>query len=302
MKFDTVKENEVVIIFGGTGFLGQLLNRFLKYKGYTVWTISRDKQNNSDFEWDPYLKKFPVEILAKTDHIINLSGANLMKRWTENYKRQLVESRVISTRFIRELIEQNRHEIKSVINASGISIYGDRPNTLLTENDKPGTGFLEKLCVNWESEAREIRKLGVRTNILRISPVVHYDNPFIKTQFMAARLRLLAPLGLGTQYVPWVHYTDLLNIIHFLMTIPSCNSTYNVCSPNPIQQREMNKIIGDHIGKNQFAWSIPKQIIKLILGAKSQLLTDSIKTTPKRLIEAGYNFKYQNFSQALKHL
>ena len=110
MHTDRVKET--ILICGGTGFLGQLLRAFLMQKGYTVWVLSRNKRQDYHFEWDPLLKKFPLEILPKVDHIINLSGENLMKRWTKEYRRRIIESRTAPTRFIREILENNEHKCK----------------------------------------------------------------------------------------------------------------------------------------------------------------------------------------------
>lgn len=300
MHTDQLKET--VLICGGTGFLGQLLRLYLMKKGYTVWVLSRNKRKDYHFEWDPILKKFPLDILPKVDHIINLSGENLMKRWTKEYRRKIIESRTAPTRFIREILENNEHKVKSVINASGISIYGDRGDVVLTEEDEPGTGFLEKLCVSWEFEARKIRQLGVRTNILRISPIVHNNNEFIRAQMQFAKFGILGSFGTGKQYISWIHYEDILRIFHFMLVNTNCNSVYNTCSPNPLPQKEMNKALGDHINQNQFVPNIPTQIIKLALGSKSQLVTDSIYAVPKALLDSGFTFKYPHFKDALQHL
>ncbi len=300
MHSDQVKET--ILICGGTGFLGQLLRKFLIQKGYTVWVLSRNKRQDYHFEWDPILKKFPLDILPKVDHIINLSGENLMKRWTKEYRRKLIESRTAPTRFIKEILENNEHQVKSVINASGISIYGDRGDVVLTENDEPGTGFLEKLCVSWEYEAEKIRQLGVRTNIIRISPVVHEDNDFIKAQMRFAKFGLLGSFGSGNQYISWIHFEDILRAIHFLIANTNCNSVYNMCSPNPLPQKEVNKALGEQINQSQFVPNVPTQIIKLALGSKSQLVTDSIYAIPQALLDAGFTFKHPKFKDALEHL
>lgn len=300
MHTDQIKET--ILICGGSGFLGQLLRKFLMQKGYNVWVLSRNKRQDYHFEWDPLLKKFPLEILPKIDHIINLSGENLMKRWTKEYRRKIIESRTAPTRFIREILENNEHQVKSVVNASGISIYGDRGDVVLTEKDEPGTGFLEKLCVSWEYEAEKIRQLGIRTNILRISPVVHKNNDFIKAQMRFAKFGLLGSFGSGDQFISWIHFEDILRVFHFVIANTNCNSVFNTCSPNPLAQKDLNSALGRHINQTQFVPNVPTQIIKMALGAKSQLVTDSIYALPQALLDAGFSFKHPNFEEGLEHL
>ena len=125
---ESVKK-ECVLICGGTGLIGSILRPFLMENGYDVYVLSRRQSNSYTYHWDPKLKEFPIQLLNKVDHIINLSGLSLMKRWTASYKKKLLRSRTIPTRFLHEVLSSNPHQVKTFINASGINIYGDEVAT-----------------------------------------------------------------------------------------------------------------------------------------------------------------------------
>lgn len=297
------KSIETVAIFGGSGFLGQLLLRVLENNGYKVLIFSRNKTNPNHCIWNPALKQFPIQKLKEIDHMINLSGANLMtNKWTPEYKKILLESRTQPNRFLLNLLSEHKHTVKSFTSASGISIYGDRGDVVLTEKDEPGVCFLEKLCVNWEQEADQIRKLGIRTNVLRISPVVHKDSHFIAEQMKFAKFGLLGSVGSGHQYVSWIHHEDLTNMFVFLIQNDSCNDVFNASTSSPVTQKELNTYLGEAIKRKQFAPAIPTQVFKLFFGEKSQLIIDSIYAIPENFIEKGFQFKYPKIQDALKHL
>lgn len=293
-----------VLIAGGSGLLGGLIATHLRAKRYQVNILTRNPQLESDIAWDPYLNKFPDEILEKTDIIINLSGANLNKKWTAEYKKELLKSRIAPTRLLfQKLKEHPKHRVKLFIQAAGISIYGDQGDSILAENHPAGDGFLEKLCVTWEKEAQKISDLGIKTDILRISPVLHPDNEFIRMQYKMARFNLLSPVGSGNQYVPWIHYKDFVRIIRFLIQLESKQgTTYNICSPNSNSQKDLILAFEKTVKKKQIMPAIPSQVIRWTMGEKSQLLTDSIHAQPKALMDAGFEFQFPDITQALKDI
>lgn len=296
---ESVKK-ECVLICGGTGLIGSILRPFLMENGYDVYVLSRRQSNPYTFNWDPKLKQFPNELLEKVDHIINLSGLNLMKRWTESYKKKLLRSRTIPTRFLYDVLSSNPHKVKTFINASGINIYGDNGDKRLTENDSFGDGFIQKLCVDWETEAQKIRSLGIRTAIFRISPVLHKQGEFVTLQMRLARFGLLGRVGNGQQFLPWIHAQDLMGMILFALQNESCNGVYNACSPHPISQIGMNAVFEELAHQKQFVPPLPNQLIKLTLGERGALLTESLNTYPEAILELGYTFKFNQFREALK--
>ncbi|MGB0883364.1 MAG: TIGR01777 family oxidoreductase [Flavobacteriales bacterium] len=291
---------ECVLICGGTGLIGTILRPFLIEQGYEVCVLSRRQSNSYTYHWDPKLKEFPIQLLNKVDHIINLSGLSLMKRWTASYKKKLLRSRTIPTRFLHEVLSSNPHQVKTFINASGINIYGDNGDKKLTETNDFGDGFIQKLCIEWESEAQKIRNLGIRTAIFRISPVLHKQGEFVSLQMRLAKFGLLGRVGDGQQLLPWIQAQDLIGMILFALQNENCNAVYNACAPHPISQLGMNAAFEALAQQKQFVPPVPSQLIRLTLGERGALLTESLNAYPKAILELGYTFKFNQFKEALK--
>ncbi len=293
---------ETVLICGGTGLIGSALRRLLIAKGFNVIILSRNKEGKFHDKWNPLESQFPKKHLTTVDHIINLSGENINQRWTPEARERIYSSRIDSTAFLYELLAHNEHSIKSFINASGISIYGDRGDLILTEKDSPGVDFLSKLCVDWEREAENIRALGIRTNIVRISPTLSSEGGFLKILVPIAKTGILNPFGTGKQYFPWIHIDDLCSIFHFLLVNEDANDVWNACSPESLRQDEFNRILCSSLKKPYFFPAVPSKIIKVLFGDRSHLFLDSICSKPEKLLEKGFLFKFANLEDALKKI
>jgi uncharacterized protein (TIGR01777 family) len=294
-----IKKN--ILLAGGKGLIGKILIRHLDPEIYNFYILTRNPEQEREYYWNPKEKIFPKEFLKDIDVIINLSGANLMGKWTKEYKRELIDSRIIPTQYLSEILANNKHKVSCFLNASGISIYGDRGSVILTEKDQAGTGFLEKLCVDWESETESIQQQGIRTCQLRISPVLHPDNEFVKLQKKLASFRALSRLGDGEQYIPWIHYQDFCKMTDFIIHNNEITGPINVCSPNPVTQKDLCKSFERVLGIKQFAPAAPKQALQLFMGKKSQLLLDSIHALPEKLENNGFQFTFPTFEQALEN-
>ncbi len=293
---------ETVLICGGTGLIGQELRKFLIAKGFDVVILSRNKTGEFHDKWNPLESLFPKKYLTSVDHIINLSGESINQRWTTETRSRLRSSRIESTAFLYELLAQNEHSVKSFINASGISIYGDRGDLLLTEKDNPGVDFLANLCVDWEAEAENIRALGIRTNIVRISPVLTKEGGFLKLLIPIAKAGVLNPIGSGNQYFPWIHIADLNAIFHFLLVNKDCNDVWNACSPENVRQQEFNQALCKALKKPYFFPAVPAKLIQVLFGDRSHLFLDSICSRPENLLQKGFLFKFAGMDDALKNI
>ncbi len=293
---------ETVLICGGTGMIGQALRAYLRNKGFKVIILSRNKSNEFHDKWNPIESQFPKKYLNTVDHIINLSGENINQRWTAETKKRLYSSRVDSTSFLFSLLAHNEHTVRSFINASGISIYGDRGDLIINEKDSPGVDFLAKLCVDWEREAENIRALGIRTNIVRISPTLSDQGGFLKIIQPIAKMGVLNPLGSGKQFFPWIHIDDLCAIFHFLLVNSEANDVWNACSPENVRQDEFNNSLCKILHKPYFLPAIPSTLIEVLFGDRSHLFLDSICSKPENLLEKGFLFKFASLDSALKNV
>ncbi len=293
---------ETILICGGSGLIGQELRKSLLSQGFNVIILSRNKTGDYHDKWNPLESQFPKKYLQSVDHIINLSGENINQRWTTGAKERIRSSRIDSTAFLYDLLAHNEHQIKSFINAGGISIYGDHGDVLLTEKDNPGVDYLSRLCIDWEREAENIRALGIRTNIVRISPVLSRDGGFLKILVPIAKAGVLNPIGSGEQYFPWIHIEDLCSIFLFLLNNSNCNDVWNACSPENVRQKEFNQVLCAQLKKPYFMPAVPGKLIQVLFGDRSHLFLDSICSRPENLLQKGFLFKFARLDEALKNV
>ncbi len=301
---------KVISIAGGTGFIGRhLAEEFLK-SGYSVLISSRNPDKARDefkkfeiFKWNPLTEDFPVEVIERSDVVLNLVGENISKRWTEDVKRRLRESRVISTRKIVDAFSNVDSKGKLFISASAIGIYGSKRDELIDENSSLGDDFLAQLCKDWEAEAKRAENYGVRVAILRIGIVLGRDGGFIARLYPLFKLGLGGKIGDGKAWISWIHIDDLAGVVKFAIENENFFGIYNVVSPNPVTNEEFTKIFAKVL-KRPAILPVPVLGLKILFGKELTeiALTSSLRVRPARLIEAGFEFKYPEIELALKDL
>lgn len=297
---------KTVTIAGGTGFVGSYVANFLSKDGYKVLISSRNPEKLKTFEgfkWNPDFEDFPVDVVQRSDVIINLIGETISQRWTEKVKEGLRSSRVNSTRKIVEAFSKINSLGKIFISASATGFYGGKRDEILTENSEAGGDFLAQLCKDWEGEAKKAEEFGVRTIILRIGIVMGKGGGFL------ARLTPLFKLGLGGKiadgrmWMSWVHIEDLARVIKFSIENENVRGIYNVVSPDPVTNEEFTRTFAKVLNRPAL-FSVPKFALKILFGGEFTeiVLTSSQRVKPERLIQAGFEFKYPDIKTALESL
>jgi len=292
-----------VFIAGGTGFIGNSIIPALLKEGYEVQVLVRNKEKAKKLsssckviwgnpaksgEWQKYLKE--------TDIAINLAGQNIFARWTKAYKKLILESRIKST----ENIVSSLKKSALLINASAVGYYGDKGNTLVTEDSPPGNDFLAKTCIEWEKRALKAKEKGVKIIIARLGVVLGTTGGMLPKILPIFKLGLGGTLGKGNQWVPWIHIKDLVSAILFLIKKEK-EGIYNFVSPNPVTNKEFTKTLGKVLKKPTLL-PVPVFMMKLIFGELANIITCSIKAYPKNLLELGFKFKFETIEDALKDL
>lgn len=300
---------KTIVITGGTGFIGSKLTNTLK-NNYKIILISRKENLNSEipsYKWDPdrkYISDQGKVVLQNADYIIHLAGANIAdRRWDENYKRIIIQSRVNSTSFLSELLNHNNLEKRpeAVIFASATGYYGDRGDEVLTEQSPPGKGFLAETCIQWEQSSinlhPEIRKIH-----LRIGFVLDKEYGGFPKMILPVKLFVGAVPGSGKQYVSWIHIDDLVRIFQFFITNPKTMGVYNGVSPQPVTLEEIIKKSANYLNRPLVLPNIPDFFIRTLMGEMSEIVLSSSKVIPERLTQDGFNFEFANIDDALKNL
>ncbi len=299
--------NRKIIITGGTGLIGSHLSKALSAKGYDIIIFTRELKKGETkvsaaenfVEWD-YNK--PGKWQNHFDNIygvIHLAGANLAgKRFTESYKKKVMDSRKTSTGNIVAAMAavKNKHEV--FVCASGVNYYGDQWDKFLTEESQPGNDFLAKVCVEWESEAAKAESLGIRRVSIRTSPVLSSEGGVLEPLLPLYKFYLGAALGNGTQWFPWIHIDDLVNIYVRALEDDKMNGAINAAAPDYITMNDFAKELGKVMHRPAL-FRVPKSIMKIVVGEAADFITASIKVIPQKLEESGFKFKYPLLKDAL---
>jgi uncharacterized protein (TIGR01777 family) len=290
-----------IVIAGGTGLIGSELAKKLIKLGCNLTILTRGDSrvisNNLKYiHWDPKSIDSFVDTLKDANTVINLSGASIAKvPWNENYKKEIIESRRISTKSIVKAINQSGRDIH-LVNASAIGYYGNCGDTVLNEKSKPGDDFMAKVCIDWENSAKEYNNLA----IIRIGIVLDKKEGALLKFTNIFKMFIGGPLGNGKQWMSWIHLDDLIDsIIH----IVDHNETgvFNLVAQNPVTMNEFSSTLGKVMHRPSI-FRVPKFVLKLVLGESSQMVLNSNRVSSLKLTETGFKFKYTRLKDALDSL
>jgi len=294
-----------ILITGGTGLVGKHLTKLLQEDGYSVSWLSRKKSTTSEvptFQWDLESKFIEPEAL-EVDHIIHLAGAGVAdQRWTDSRKKLIYDSRIQSTQLLFEKVKEHDVSLKSFITASAIGGYGLDTGEKLMDEDSPfAKDFLAKVVEDWESTADEFLQLDTPVIKLRIGIVLDTDEGALPKISKPIKLGAGAPLGTGDQYMSWVHVHDLARIFQWSLSQTS-SQVYNAVAPHPVDNRHMTKAIAKVLRKPLLLPPVPGFVLKLMLGEMSGIVLGGNNVSSKKLVQAGFNFEFQDLTEALQNL
>jgi len=295
-----------VFVVGGTGFIGRHLVGALVEQGYEVWALVRSRKRIARLSEKvrPVLGDACVpgqwqEEASKCEIGINLAGANIFHRWNEGYKRLILESRVLSTRFLAEALIGGEGRV--LFNASAVGYYGDTGEESVDETYPPGKDFLARVCVEWEAEALKWQRRGFRVCVGRFGTVLGPDGGALLKMLPAFKLGLGGPIGNGRQWFPWIHVKDLVSAIIFLVRREETSGPFNLVAPGAVRQKEFARTLG-RVLRRPALLPLPVKLLKLILGEVGTVLSTSCRASPKKLLESGFEFSYPHLEEALRDL
>jgi hypothetical protein len=295
-----------ILITGGTGFVGtQLTSRLIQdKKEVTILTRSIKKsekvpQGISYLEGDPTKKGPWQEAIKEHDAIINLAGASIFSKWTEEHKKEIRESRVSITQNIVEGIPSAPTKKITLFSTSAVGYYGFCGDEELTEKSPPGDDFLARIAVEWEGEALRAREKEARVVITRFGIVMGEKGGALSQMMPFFKKYIGGPIGSGKQWFSWVHIKDLAEAFVFLMKRPEISGPVNVCSPNPVRNRDLARALGKALHRPSF-FPAPGFMVKLVLGEFGSVILEGQRVIPRRLLESGFVFQYPDIDKALQ--
>lgn len=293
-----------VLITGASGLIGSALQKSFEEKGYEMLLASRkEPKTDRDIHWNPDTG-FADEDLGRLeglDAVVHLAGESISAlRWTDEKKKAIRDSRVHGTRTMIEAFARLEKKPEVFVSASAIGFYGDRGDDEMTETSSVGDTFLAGTTKEWESESRRAEDMGIRTVLLRNGIVLSKDGGALGTMITPFKLGVGGVVGSGKQWMSWVSLDDMVAIINFAIENEKLRGAVNVVSPNPVTNEEFTKTLGEVLYRPTIL-PLPEFAVNLVFGEMGDaLLIDSTKVVPKRLLDAGYKFRYPNLKPALE--
>lgn len=299
-----------ILITGGTGLIGTALSKELLSKGYDVIILTRSPEKYANtsglsyFNWDIKNEIIDVGAVAKADHIIHLAGAGVAeKRWTQNRKKEIVESRIKSSELIVKTLKENANNIKTIIIASAIGWYGPDTNhsKSFIETDPAAEDFLGTTCKEWEKSIDTVTSLGKRLVTLRTGIVLSNDGGALKEFRKPLRFGIATILGNGKQVISWIHIDDLVRLYVYAMENEKLNGIYNAVAPFPVTNRNLILQLAKSVRRNFFVpVYVPSFILKCVLGEMSIEVLKSTTVSCEKIKKEGYIFSYPSFQAVCK--
>ena len=295
--------NQHILLTGATGMLGKDLIETILKRGYTVSVLSRKPQQINQvkvFLWDVYKQEIDMNCLVGVDSIIHLAGENISKgKWTDQRKKEIIDSRVLSTQLLYRIIAETKNQVKNFISAAAVGYYGTRGNEILTEESNPGHNFLAQCCVQWEKAIDQGHQLNLRIVKIRTGVVLAKHEGALEAMAKPIRFFAGAPLGNGKQWIPWIHYQDMTQVYLHALDNETLTGAYNASAPFPVTNKEITKAIAKQLHRPVWPFNVPEKVLQLILGEMSSLIMNSTNTSAQKILSSGFKFKYPHIEQAL---
>jgi uncharacterized protein (TIGR01777 family) len=293
-----------VVLAGASGLIGSALKAVLIADGHRVKTLLRRRVSGDDVDsWDPARGLLDPDFLQGADAVVCLSGVGVGDhRWTDSYKREIVQSRVDSVatiaRTVADLVSQGRGGPRVLLAASAVGYYGDTGDRTVDEQTPPGDSFLSEVCVQWEAAADPAREAGVRVTHLRSGLVIAEGGGLLKRLMPFVKAGVGGKLGDGRQYMPWISLTDEIAAIRFLLE-HDLPGAVNLTGPAPVRNAEFTKALGQLLHRPT-VFAVPGFAAKIALGQFSEDVLTGQRALPKRLLDSGFRFAHPTLESALR--
>lgn len=297
-----------VLITGATGLVGQEVVKLCHEKDIAVNYLTtskskiKDQKSYQGFYWNPKTQDIDKTCFKNVDAIIHLAGATVSKRWTIDYKKEILSSRIEGTQLLINALKGEMHTITQIVSASAIGIY---PDSLINYYDEAfndfDDSFLSDVVQKWEGVVDGFSKLNIAVSKIRIGLVLSNNGGALIEMVKPIRFGLGSAFGNGKQWQSWIHIKDLAHLFLYVLEYKLIG-VYNGVAPNPVTNMELTKSIAKALKKPLFLPNIPKFFMKLVLGEMHTLLFGSQRVSSKKIENKGFQFKEYHLQPALKDL
>ena len=302
--------NRQVIVTGATGLIGQKLIERLTKRGdqaiafvrnperdrqrapgasrYVEWSVSKESG-----EWR--------QVLQEADAVVNLAGAPIAERWTDEQKEKIYNSRIAGTRHLVEAMGELDRKPSVLVNGSAVGYYGASTTEVVNELSPSGDDFMARVCSDWEAEALRAEGEGVRVALIRIGIVLSPDGGALAKLLTPFRLFVGGTLGSGDQPWPWVHIDDLLDLILYALDNQQLQGPLLAVAPEQISNWQFSKALG-HVLHRPSIFPLPPFILRMMLGEGAVAILSGQRVWPERTLNSGFDFNWKSVEEALRNL
>lgn len=291
-----------VAIVGSNGLIGAALARALVARGDSVVALSRSGAAGIggalDMRWDPVEGPPPAAALEGADAVVNLAGVPIGgKRWTADRKREIRESRTLTTRLLVDALAQEGAP-PVLVNGSAVGYYGTTEETV-DETSPAGSDFLAETCVAWEREALRAADHGVRVVLVRTGIVLAREGGALSQMALPVKLFAGGPIGGGRQWIPWIHIDDEVGLLLLALDRADLSGPLNASAPEPARQRDFVKALGSALGRPSIL-PTPAFPLRLAMGEMATLALEGQRAVPAVALAAGYAYAHPEIEAAMR--
>jgi len=284
-------------IFGASGFIGRALGEALRARGDEVVGFSRGARGEGWRTSEGSLD------LSGLDAVVNLAGESVAARWSRARKSRMHTSRIgLTGRIVQALHAMGEEERpRALLSSSATGFYGEGGENLLLEDCSAGEDYLAQLCLSWEEAALEAEEAGVRVVLLRSGIVLGVGGKAWEQMSRVFRLGLGGRLGSGRQWMPWIHLSDEVRGILFLLDHQDARGAFNMVAPEPVRNEDWTKCFARQF-RRPALFPVPGFALQMLFGGFGKSLLQSSRVLPARLGKMGYSFSYPDLPKALEDL
>jgi uncharacterized protein (TIGR01777 family) len=303
------------IIAGGTGLIGKNLALDLARDDHQIIVLSRSPQKYGDIfpdniqlaAWDSQSLGDWVGIIDGADAVVNLAGESisgsgfLPDRWDDEKKRRILASRKAAGHVLSEAIEIAENKPSTLLQMSAIGHYGSTGDALIDETSSSGDDFLASVTVEWEASTAAVDSMGVRRTIARTGLVLSTEDGALPRLLLPSRLFAGGWFGDGKQVWSWIHITDTVRALRFLIENQEAQGVFNVTAPEPVTNKQFGRALGSALNRPSLM-PVPGFAMRLALGEVASTVLEGQRVLPQRLLEMGFSFDYPTIDAALQDL
>ncbi|MBU1700338.1 MAG: TIGR01777 family oxidoreductase [Candidatus Eisenbacteria bacterium] len=295
-----------VAIPGARGLIGRRLVRLLLDRGHTPVALTRNAKRLLEAPysiewrtWDPDNPETGNMAFQNIDAIVNLSGEPVGSGWwTKKKMKRIRDSRVFGNQRIVDVLSHVSRGPRVYIAGSAVGYYGSRGDEILTESSEKGEGFLAEVSRDLEAQAAKASHFGLRVVLLRTGVVLSGTGGALAKMHQVFKWGLGGKIGDGRQWLPWIHESDIAEIILYCLERHEIEGPVNGTAPNPVPNSEFTQALGAVLGKAT-PFPIPEVFLKISLGRMAEILTASQRVVPEKLLNSDFQFQYPDLGRGL---